>query len=174
MTPLARLTDAFNSGQHRALEHFVCRDSDGLGHPLAKEACVNMGLAVVYSKNIIPEYNGDVIVARKMVITAQRAEAQRRRRAARKLGLPFAVSTSSKSAHLAPYRNSTIHLVRGALVVLHWTGNWHYRQQTEILDIMGLSKGQDFIRDRVHYLQDTNPALFDKIELWASAIRKRS
>jgi hypothetical protein len=174
MTPLRRLNGAFNSGRHPELEHFVCRDSDGLGHPLPNEACVNMSLAVVYSMNVIPEYNGDIVIAHQTATRARRTRAQRARRAAQRLGVRLARSRSFESARLAPHRNSTIRLVTGALVVRHWTGSWHYRQQIEMLDIMGLSKSQDFIRDRVDYLRACNRELFGKIDSWASGIRKRS
>jgi hypothetical protein len=173
LMPLGRLTDALNSGKHCELEHFVCRDSDGLGHPLPREAYTNMGLGVLYSKNVIPEYNGDIVLAHRAAARARRARAQRLRRSRQRLGIPSAASTSSESSRLAPYKNSTVHLVSGALVVLHWTGNWHYKEQTEMLGIMGLSKSQDFVRDRVDYLQASNPALFQAIDSWASRIRKR-
>src|SRR3954469_22463367 len=42
--PLSDLARALASSRHRDLETFVNRDSDGLGHPLPKEVCVNLAL----------------------------------------------------------------------------------------------------------------------------------
>jgi hypothetical protein len=168
--PFARLKGAFDSGQHNELERFVNRDSDGLGNPLPREVSVNLGLAVVYSTDFIPEYNGDVLVARDKNARARRARAQRTRRAARRLGVP-PVGFRSESKRLAPYKNSTIHLVSGALLVHHSTGSWHYREQTEMLSIMGLFRNGDFIRYRVDYLSRSNPTMFERIEAWALEVK---
>ena len=78
---------------------------------------------------------------------------------------------AAESIRLAPYKASTIYFVSGALIVQHWTGGWHYREQMEILRIMGLSKSPDFIRDRVGYLQNTNQLLFGEIEVLARRVR---
>jgi len=126
----------------------VTEDSDGLGHPLPKEVCVNFGLAVAYCNDVMPEYNEDVRVSRAVTSRERRRRQQIRRRAAKKFGIS-APPLRLPSASLAPYKNSTIHVVSGALVVRHWTGSWHYREQIEILNIMGLHKGNDYIRDRV-------------------------
>jgi len=170
--PLSKLTNAFATAQYRELRDFVYCDSDGLGNPLPKEACLNLGLAVAYSRNVIPEYNEDVLIARDLSNRARRTRQQKLRRAAKRHGTPATVRRAPGPARLAPYRNSTIHLVTGALVVRQWTSRWHYRQQIEMLNIMGLSKGQDFIRDRVDYLRWSNPILFEKIESWASALKR--
>jgi hypothetical protein len=57
--------------------------------------------------------------------------------------------------------------------VRHWTGSWHYREQIEMLNIMGLSKGQDFIRDRVDYLRSNNHPLFEEISRRADRLRAK-
>jgi hypothetical protein len=101
----------------------------------------------------------------------RRSELQRIRRAACKLGRSATGSRLQKT-HLSPSRNSTIHLVTGALVTLHWTGAWHYREQSEILEAMGLAKSPDFVRDRVEYLRLRNRAMFGVIESRAIAIKR--
>jgi hypothetical protein len=171
--PLQKLTDAFKSGEHREIERFVCHDADGLGNPLPREACINLSLGVAYTKDIIPEYSRDLVIASDIVKRERRRQAQKRRRAAKKLGVAIGRDAPADSTRLAPYRASTIHFVSGALIVQHWTGGWHYREQMEILRIMGLSKGQDFIRDKVSYLQDKNQSLFDAIEGLARRVRSR-
>jgi len=168
--PFSKLTTAFTAQQHRALYEFVCCDSDGLGNPLPKEVCLNLGLAVAYSNDVIPEYNNDVLIARNLSNRARRARLQKLRRSARRFGVSPPASPKPESTRLARHKSSTIHLVTGALVVRHWTGSWHYRQQIEMLSIMGLSKGEDFVSDRVEFLLGTNQALFEKIESWARAI----
>ncbi len=170
--PFNKLAKAFTSGHHGELYDFVYRDSDGLGNPLPDEVCLNLGLAVAYSNGVIPELNRDVVIARDIRRRERRVKLQKRRRSARRLGILATTPSLPDSIRLAPYRSSTVHLVAGALVVRRWTGNWHYRQQIEILDIMGLSKGQDFIRDRVDFLQGKNRALFESIESWATAIKR--
>jgi hypothetical protein len=171
--PMTSLNDALRSGQHRELDDFLNCNSDGLGHPLPREVCTNFGLAVAYLKNLIPEYNRDVVVAQTLGRRAQRRNQQKFRRAAKSLNLKVCTPSCS-SPRLARYRNSTIHVATGALVVRHWTNRWHYRKQIEILQIMGLHKGEDFIRDRVGYLYRSNPILFRQIELRATAITNRS
>jgi hypothetical protein len=165
------LAHAFESGQHGELAAFVNRDSDGLGHPLPKDVCINLGLAVAYSNNTIPDYNEDVLIARKLNNRSLRTRQPRLRRAAKRLG-DSVTAPSFAATRLAPHRNSTIHLVTGALVVRHWTGGRHYREQIEILGIMGLSKSEDFVRDRIDYLRGSNPMMFKKIESWATAMKK--
>jgi hypothetical protein len=170
--PLGRLTRAFVSGQYPGLEKFVNRDSDGLGHPLPKETYINHALAVAYSRDVIPQYNRDVLIDQGVRIRNRRAQRQRARRAGQRLKAGVATYPST-STRLAPYRNSTIHVVTGALAVRQWTGSWHYREQMELLKIMGLYKGDDFIRDRIRYLRMSNPTMFHDIELWAAAMKKR-
>ena len=169
--PFGKLAKAIASGQHRELCDFVYRDSDGLGHPLPKEACLNLGLAVAYSNDLLPEYNKDILIARDISNRARRARLQKRRRSAKKLGMLVTCPPTPEPTRLAGHRSSTVHLVTGALVVLHWTGSWHYRHQSEMLNIMGLSKSQDFVRDRVDYLRGSNPDAFEKIESWARDLR---
>ena len=169
--PLGKLAKAFASEQHRELYDFVCCDSDGLGHPLPKEACLNLGLAVAYSNDVLPEYNEDVLIARDVNNRLRRARLQKRRRSAKRLGIVATRPPTPEATRLAPHRSSTIHIVTGALVVLHWTGSWHYRQQLEMLNIMGLSKSQDFVRDKVDYLRGSNQEVFEKIESWARDLR---
>jgi hypothetical protein len=170
--PLSNLAHALDSRQHRELNNFINFNSDGLGHPLPTDVCINFGLAVAYSNNLIPEYNQDVLIGQGLSKLEQRKKRQRFRRAAKRFGVSLS-APPCHSARLAPHRNSTIHLATGALVVRHWTGRWHYREQMEILQIMGLYRSDDFIRDRVDYLRKTNPILFEKIESWGRAIRKR-
>jgi len=172
--PLGKLAEAFASAHHRELFDFVCRDSDGLGNPLPGEACLNLGLAVAYWSDTLPEYNKDVVIARDLDRRARRAHLQRLHRSARRLGLSLRVPRMRKSTTLPSHRNSTIHLVTGALVIKHFTGCWHYRQQTEMLNLMGLSRGQDFVRDRVDFLRGANTILFESIESWARAIKERA
>ena len=169
--PFGKRDEAFKSGNWSELHYFVNCDSDGLGHPLPKEVCLIFGLAVAYCNNVIPNYNGDVVIRSKLRRGERRKYSQQLRRASKKHRATVAIS-AGESARLAPFRNSTIHFATAALVVRHWTGNWHYREQSEILQIMGLSKSQDFIRDRIDYLRGHNLKTFDKIDLWASRIKK--
>lgn len=169
--PLRKLEDALDSGRHERLAEFVRINSDGLGNPLPEQALSNLSLAVVYSNEIIPEYNNDVIEARETANRARRRDTQRFRRAAKRLGIETAPNVRSpQSSRLARHKNSTVHLVTGALVVRCWTGSWHYRQQLEMLGIMGLLKGPDFVRDRVDYLERSNKVLFDELSSWANEI----
>lgn len=170
--PLANLAQALDSPQYRDLDYFINQNSDGLGHPLPEEVCVNLGLAVAYSHNSITEYNRDVLIARSINKREQRRRQQKVRRAARKLGLEVP-TRSCPSQRLAPHKNSTIHITTGALVVQHWTGRWHYREQMEILRIMGLHKSPDFVSDRINYLRDINPIVFKQIESYAISLSKR-
>ena len=172
--PFSKLAKAFTSERHAELRNFICCDSDGLGRPLPEEVCLNLGLAVVYSSDVLPEYNEDVLISRDLERRRRRARLQRRRRAAMKHGISAAKPLKPVTVRLAPHKSSTIHLVAGALVVQHWTGSWHYRQLMEILDIMGLSKGQDFVRDRLDFLRGSNQILFEDLEAWAIAVTRRS
>lgn len=169
--PLGRLNHALNSGQHRELEDFINRDSDGLGHPLPRQVCTNLGLAVTYSKDLIPDYNEDILTARKVEQRARRTRMQKMRRSAKRLGTSVVIP-APEHKRLAPFRNSTIYLVTGARMILHWTGACHYPEQLEMLDIMGLSRNPDFIRDKVDYLERKRPELFKTIESWAAEVKK--
>lgn len=170
--PFSRLIDALDSGRHPELENFINRDSDGLEHPLPKETCLNLGLAVAYLNNVIPDYNEDVLIARELGNRERRRLRQRVRRAAKRSGA-LVPARSCPSTRLAHHRNSTIHVTTAALVVRQWTGSWHYREQMEILNIMGLYKSPDFVRDRVDYLRGTDPTMFGKLESWATAMKKQ-
>ena len=167
--PLGKLAQALRSPANRELERFVNRDSDGLENPLPVDVCRHFGLAVVCYKELLPEYNGDVLSAQKEGRAERRATLQRRRRAARKFGLSIAPTRLPKT-HISPYRNSRRHLVTGAIITHLWTGRWHYRQQAQILEIMGLRMSEDFIRDGVSYIQASNPSIFQQIESFARAI----
>lgn len=171
--PFSKLAKALASDQHSELYDFVYCDSDGLGNPLPEEVCLNLGLAVAYSSGVIPEHNKDVLIAREMGRRERRKALQKRRRSASRLGISATPPPIRGSIRLAPHKCSTIHLVAGALVVRHWTGSWHYRQQIGILDVMGLSKGQDFVRDQLGFLRDSNQALFEDMDSWATAIGRR-
>lgn len=170
--PLNELAQALESGNHPDLDEFVNLNSDGLGTPLAPEVCINFGLAVAYSKNVIPEYNDDILLSRHARNRERRAQQQRFRRAALRLGESM-TTERCRYTHLAPHKNSNIHVVTGALFALHWTGAWHYREQMGILRIMGLYKGDDFIRDRIDYLRRNNPATYENIRLLAAGLRKQ-
>jgi hypothetical protein len=168
--PLEKLAKALTSGKHSRLDRFLNRDSDGLGHPLPQDVCRHFGFAVVYTEDVIPDYNADVLARQKEARRARRTDRQRVRRAASRLGTSTG-DVRLEKAHLAPHRNSTIHLATGALVTLHWTGGWHYREQAELLEIMGLAKSQDFVRDRVEYLRTRNRAMCEMLESRAIAIK---
>lgn len=171
-TSLNELMSAFNTGQYPDLEEFVFRNSDGLGRPLPPEVCINLALTVACAKNLLPEYSTDLLQFRDARNRERRTQRQRLRRSAERLGEPIA-SERCRHTSLAPRKNSTVHVVKGALFVRHWTGAWHHREQTKILEIMGLHKGEDFIRDRIDYLRRCNPAMFESIELLAAGLRKR-
>ena len=98
-------------------------------------------------------------------------ERQRINRAAKRNNVSLALP-KVEGKHLSPHRNSTTYLATGALITRHWTGNWHYREQVEILRIMGLNKNADFIRDRIDYLRDHNRAMFDMIQSRAAAMKR--
>jgi hypothetical protein len=53
--PLEKLAAALDSEEYSELCKFVCHDSDGLGNPLPKEVCDNLGLAVIYLNHSIPD-----------------------------------------------------------------------------------------------------------------------
>ena len=167
--PLKKLAVALDSGDYPELRRFIRHDSDGLGNPLLNDVCDNLGLVVVYRNYSIPDYDKSTLLDSRRRRHISRNESQRRRRAAEKHGARAPAGASPESFHLAPYRRSSIHLAAGALAVRDWTGNWHYREQMEILKIMGLSKGEDFIRDRLDYLSKRNPQMFQVIASSARA-----
>jgi hypothetical protein len=160
------------SGKHTALEEFINHNSDGLGNPLPQEVCERFGFAVACVNDRIPDYNQDVLMAQKEARLQRRAETQRIRRAANRQNVSITLS-HLEGKHLSPHRNSTIHLTTGALITHHWTGCWHYREQSEILKIMGLTKNSDFIRNRLEYLREHNPAKFDLIESQAVVLKSK-
>jgi len=168
--PIDRLAHELHSGKHPDLGRFVNRDSDGLGHPLPVDVCRSFGFAVACAADLIPEYNQDVLVEQQEARLRRKAERQRIRRAAIRNNVSVDLPRVG-GRHLSPHRNSTTYLATGALITRHWTGNWHYREQAEILELMGLAKGPDFIRDRVAYLRDHNRAMFDMIQSRAAAMR---
>jgi hypothetical protein len=170
--PLSKLAHALESRQHRELNNFINCNSDGLGHPLPRDVCINFGLAIAYSNGVIPEYNRDILIAQDLNKLEKRRQRQKLRRAAKKFGLSVP-ALPCQSTRLARHRNSTVHVATGALVVRQWTGRWHYPEQMEILQIMGLYRSDDFIRDRVDYLRKTNPIMFEKIKSWTTAMKKR-
>ena len=55
----------------------------------------------------------------------------------------------------------------------HWTGAAHHREQMEMLKIMGLHKGEDFIRDRIDYLRRKNPTTYENVQLLAAGLRSQ-
>jgi hypothetical protein len=170
--PLKKLAAALDSEEYSELCKFVCHDSDGLGNPLPKEVCDNLGLAVIYLNHSIPDQDKAALLFSQRRRRISRNQKQRLRRAIERHG------TAARSCHapdpfrLEPHKRSTIHLVTGALAVRHWTGQWHYRQQIEMLKVMGLFRGDDFIRDRVDYLRTSNPKVFERIALSAAGLRK--
>ena len=170
--PLAELKRAFESGKYSKLEEFVHRDSDGLGTPLPPEVCINLALAAAHSKDRLPEYSSDILQLRDLHNRERRAQRQRLRRAAERLGESIAAERC-RHTHLAPHKNSTVHVVKGALFVRHWTGACHHREQIKILELMGFYRGEDFIRDRIDYLRRSDPAMFESIDLLAAGLRKR-
>jgi hypothetical protein len=159
------------SGKHSDLERFVNRDSDGLGHPLPEDVCRSFGFAVACANDLIPDYNQDVLVEQREARRKRKVERQRINRAAKRNNVSLALP-KVEGKHLSPHRNSTTYLATGALITRHWTGNWHYREQVEILRIMGLNKNADFIRDRIDYLRDHNRAMFDMIQSRAAAMKR--
>jgi hypothetical protein len=102
----------------------------------------------------------------------RRTQRQRVRRAATRLGECVA-TRRRRYTHLAPHKNSTIHVVKGALFVRHWTGASHHGKQIKILELMGLHKTEDFIRNRISYLRESNPLAFQSIQLLAMGLRNR-
>jgi hypothetical protein len=171
--PLASLNLAFNSGQEQELRYFVRCDSDGLGHPLPKEAPINLALAAAYLSDLAPEYDEETLHARDESVLSRRSRMQGLRRAAKRLHVPRPEQPPFRAVRMATQRNSTIHLARGALVIFHWTRRWHYREQSEMLKIMGVYKGEDFVRDRVDYLRENNANLFQTIESWALQLKNQ-
>ncbi len=170
--PLQQLAYAFASQRYGELEHFVLRDSDGLGNPLPHRVCAHLGLVVLHSKGELPEYDKAFLLQRQVSLRKHRTQTQKIRRAAARLGQNLELSAYADPVHLAPHRNSTIQLVAAALSVREWTGGWHYREQIEMLRIMGLSKSPDFVRDRLEYLKAKNPPLYVEIASRAADVRK--
>jgi len=165
--PLDRLAVALSSERYSELARFVRCDSDGMGNPLPNAVCDNLGLAVVYLNHSIPDDDKSTLLLLRRQRRMSRNEAQRRRRAAARCGVTAVIRPTAEPFRREPHKRSTIHLVTGALVVRRWTGRWHYRQQMEILRVMGFFRGDDFIRDRVDYLRRSNPKVFEKIESFA-------
>jgi hypothetical protein len=172
-TALGKLTRAFETGEHRELERFVRYDSDGLRNPLPPEVCTNLALGAAYSLNPALEYSSELLQEQAEKRVARRTEQQRLRRARRRHGVLPSENWPPRLARLESHKSSTIHLATGALVLRDWTGNWHYRQQGEIIRVMGLHKGEDFVRDRLDYLRDNNPEMFARIENWARLVTRR-
>jgi hypothetical protein len=170
--PLTKLSGAFDSGKHDGLDEFVNRNSDGLGTPLPCDVCIHLALAVACASGFSPEYGADILSSRQTHAREQRAHQQRLRRAAKKLGAAMP-DRRKHNRQIASHKNSTIHIVTGALVVRDWTNSWHYREQLEMLSIMGLHKGEDFIRDRLDYVRTRNGRLFRNLELLAAGIGKQ-
>jgi hypothetical protein len=171
--PLNKLGEALDSGEYPDLRRFVRHDSDGLGNPLPDEVCDNLGLAVVYLNHSLPDYDKATLRDSLRTRRLSRNERQRRRRAIERNGATADFRPAADPHRLAPYKRSTIHVVAGALAVRHWTGKWHYREQAEILKIMGLSKAEDFIRDRLDYLSKRNPRMFKVIESSTCTLEKQ-
>jgi hypothetical protein len=169
--PLDRLADELESGRHPALAEFVCHNSDGLGNPLPQEVCDSLGLAVACANGVLPEYNADVLTDRKQASREHRSARQKLRRAAKRLGMSPPILPLG-AIRAAPHRNSTIHLATGAVVTRYWTGRWHYREQNDILRIMGRSQSVSFIQDRVDYLRSHNATVFGLIESRAAALEQ--
>jgi hypothetical protein len=169
--PLEKLAAALDSEKYSELTRFVRHNSDGLGNPLPHDVCDNLGLAVDYLNNSIPEYDKSALLVSRRRRRISRNEKQRIRRAMERRGLGTGLGAVAIPLHppepfrLEPYKRSTIHLVAAAVAVRHWTGQYHYRRQMELLRIMGLFKGEDFIRDRVDYLRRSNPQILERIEL---------
>jgi hypothetical protein len=168
--PLDKLASALGSRKYSALEEFVNRNSDGLGNPLPQEVYKNLGLAIACLNNRLADYPGGVLLAQKEARLKRRANKQRFRRAAIKQNVAL-TAPRLKPMHLSPYRNSTAHISRGALITQHWTGSWHFRELNEILGIMGLSQSDDFIRDRLRSLRAHNVPMFKLIESQAATLK---
>jgi hypothetical protein len=166
---LDRLAGAFTSGRHSELEEFVNHNADGLGNPLLPEVPDSLALAIACVEGRIPDYSPDVLIPRDEARRKLKARAQRRRRA--RLRQNVSIDTPHAAGkYVSACRNSTIYLVTAALITKHWTGRWHYREQSEILGIMGLSQNLDFIRDRLDYFRDHSPSSYDWIESLANAL----
>lgn len=121
----------------------------------------------------VPECREDVVRTVALQKRRHKNVLQMRRRAAKRLGIGVGLFSSAQASNLAPHRISTIHVVTAALAAWHWTGQRHYPEQTDLLQIMGVFKGTDFVRDRVDYLRKNNPDTFDRIQQWATALRRR-
>lgn len=171
--PLITLIEALQSGAHAALNEFVNQNSDGLGTPLPREVGVSLALAALCANGVLPEYNQDVLSYYEKRTRQQRTERQRIRRAADRLGLQVPVIPRRSYTRSARYRNSTFYAVSGALVVRHWTGSPHLREQMLMFKIMGLHKGEDYIRNRIDSLRSADPWIFSRIESYAAGLRRK-
>jgi hypothetical protein len=169
--PLDSLRNALTSGRHSELEEFVNHNADGLGNPLLPEVPDSLALAIACVEGRIPDYSPDVLIPRDKARRELKAQAQRRRRARLKQNISVAAPHAA-GTYVSAYRNSTIYLATAALMTKHWTGRWHYREQSEILSIMGLSQNCDFIRNRVDYFRHHCPSSYDRIESQAAALAK--
>jgi hypothetical protein len=166
---LDRLANALASDRHSELEEFVNRNADGLGNPLLPEVPDSLALAIACVEGRIPDYSPDVLIPRDEARRKLRAQAQRQRRARIRQNVSIAIPQAA-GTHVSARRNSTVYLATAALMTKHWTGRWHYREQNEILSIMGLSQNCDFIRDRVDYFRDHSPGSYHRVESQASAL----
>jgi hypothetical protein len=160
---LKRLARELTSGRHSELEEFVNHNADGLGNPLLPEVPDSLALAIACLDGRIPDYSPYIRIPRDAARRKLRAEAQRRRRAEarHKISIP---TRRAAGTYVSACRNSTIYLATAALMTKQWTGRWHYREQNEILSIMGLSQNSDFIRNRVDYFRRRSPGSYDRIE----------
>jgi hypothetical protein len=171
--PLAALFRHFHSGRDEQLETFVKYNSDGLGNALPTDVVINLALGVAYEKNLLPQFKEEMLTAHKNRTRKRRTERQKVRRAAKRLGLSVPPPLQHSYVHLAPHRNSTIHIATGALLVRQWTKSWHYREQTQMLKIMGLYRSEDFVRNKLDYLQNSNPHLYAKLDFLATSVLPR-
>jgi hypothetical protein len=160
---LNTLASALTSGRHSELEEFVNHNADGLGNPLLPEVPDSLALAIACVDGRIPDYSPDIRIPRDEARRRLRAQAQRRRRAEarHKISIP---TPRAAGTYVSACRNSTICLATAALMTKEWTGRWHYREQNEILNIMGLFQNPDFIRNRVDYFRRRSPGAYGRIE----------
>jgi hypothetical protein len=166
---LNKLANALSSDRHSDLEEFVNHNSDGMGSPLLPEVPDSLALAIACVEGRIPDYSPDVLIPRDEARRKLRAKAQRQRRARTRRNISIAASPVA-GTYISACRNSTIYLATAALMTKCWTGRWHYREQNEILSIMGLSQNDDFIRDRVDYFREHSLGSYHRIESQASAL----
>jgi hypothetical protein len=170
-TPLRRLGTALDSEEYSELKRFVRHNSDGLGNPLPNEVCDNLGLAVVYLSDSLPDHDKAALLDSRWRRLSSRNERQRFRRAVKRQSAVAVSLARAGPIRLEPFKRSTVHLVTGALTLQCWTGSWHYQQQMEILRIMGFYRADDFIRDRVDYLRRSNQGLFERVAAYARALK---